>query len=273
MNTPKYKILVFTDLSEACNIALENAVNLSKIIHGSIDVFHVLKPSDIAEYENQFSAMRSIDEERIQKKAKIKALVQKISKKTGVTINASCILGNLKDEAMERIETLNPDIVVLGKRTPSFLNFLGDGFTKFILDTFNGSVLISGKEKIMNPSETMSIGLFNTSMDELSAELAKDLHKYSKNPIKHFYVRSEAETSTHKATENGISYEFENSSNTINSIATYIAKNNIGILCIHSHAKKNKGRFQGLKSNFKQAIEKINTPILIVNNKSTIQLQ
>jgi len=273
MNTPKYKMLVLTDFSEASNAALENAVSLSKIINARIDVFHVLKPSDITEYENQFSAMRAIDEERVKKKAKMKILVREIFKKTGITINGNCILGNLKDETSERIKTLNPDIVVLGKRTPKLINFLGDGFTKFILDTFNGSVLISGKEKIMNPSEAMSIGLFNTSMDELSAELAKDLHKYSKNPIKHFYVRSEAETSTHKATENGISYEFENGSNTMNTIATYVAKNNIGILCINSHTKKNQGRFQGLKSNIKLVIEKINTPILIVNNKSTIQLQ
>ncbi len=272
MNTPKYKLLVLTDFSEACNTALENAVNLSKMINGSIDVFHVLKPSDVAEYENQFSAMRSIDEERVNKKTKLKALVRKISKNTDVKITASCILGNLKDETMERIEALKPDIVVIGKRTQKLINFLGDGFTKFILDTFNGSVLISGKEKVMSPSETMSIGLFNATPDELSLELTKDLRKHTKNPIKQFKVRTDAEKAATIA-ENVITFEFENGSNTMNTIASYVAKNNIGILCINPHEKKSTGRFQGLKSNIKQAIQKINVPILIVNNQTSIQLQ
>ncbi|MBC8756747.1 universal stress protein [Kordia sp. YSTF-M3] len=272
MNTPKYKLLVLTDLSEACNTALENAVNLSKIINGSVEVFHVLKPSDIAEYENQLSAMRSIDEERVNKKAKLKTLVREISKKTGVTITASSILGNLKDETMERIEAVKPDIVVLGKRTQKLINFLGDGFTKFILDTFNGSVLISGKDKIMSPSEAMSIGLFNTTPEELSLELTKDLRKHTKNPIKRFKVRTDAEKAEAIA-ENVITYEFENGSNTMNNIASYVAKNNIGLLCMNPHTKKSTGPFQGLRSNIKQAIQKINVPILIVNNQASIQLQ
>lgn len=274
MSTPKYKLLVLTDFSKACNIALENAVNLSKIIDGSIDIFHVLKPSDVAEYENQLSAMRSIDEERVNKKVQLKTLVRKISKETGININASCTLGNLKNETMERIEKIQPDIVVLGKRSQKWINFLGDGFTKFILDKFEGSVLISGKEKALQPSEVMSLGMFNTTVAELPAVITNDFRKHSKRPMKRFHVRNEKEQATEKVNaENVITYEFESGSNTMDNIAKYVAKNNIGLLCINPHEKKSSGPLHNIESNIKEAIQKINAPILIVNNKPSIQLQ
>lgn len=274
MNTPKYKLLVLTDLSDASNVALENAVNLSKIIDGSIDVFHVLKPSDVSDYENQYSAMHFIDEERAHKKTQLKTLARKISKKEGVLINTSCILGNLKEETLKHIEAVKPDIVVLGKRSKKWVNFLGDSFTKFILDTFEGSVLISGKEKVLQPSEIVSLGMFNTTTDELPVGITSDLRKYSKNPIKRFFIRNEKEQIMRKAAaRNVITYEFENGSNTMNNIAKYVAKNNIGLLCINPNQKKNKGRLRNLKYNIKEAIQKINVPILIVKNKSSIQLQ
>ena len=272
MNTPKYKLLVLTDLSEAGNIALENAVNLSKIINGSIDVFHVLRPSDITEYENQYSAMRSIDEERVSKKVKLKSLIREISKKTAVKINSKSVLGNLKEETMERIEATKPDIIVVGKRSPKLVNFLGDGFTKFILDKFEGSVLISGKKKALSAEEAMSLGMFNTTVEELSLELTKDLRKHTKTPIKQFHVRTETEQAREKM-ENVITYEFDKGSNTMTTIAKYVAKNNIGLLCINPHEKKSPKRFGNLQSNLKEAIQKINVPILIVNNKPSIQLQ
>lgn len=271
MSSPKYKLLVLTDLSEACSTVMENAVNLSTIIDGSIDVFHVLKPSDIATYENQYSAMRSIDEERINKKVKLKTLVRKISKKTGVVINASCILGNLKDEAMERIEATNPDIIVLGKRTPKWVDFLGDNFTKFILENFNGSVLISGKENIVHTNEAMSLGLFNTTTADLPQEITQDLQRRIKNPIKQFHVRTDTEQNLEK-NKNVITYEFESGTSTMDTIATYIAKNNIGLLCMNQQSKEN-SHFKNFKSNIKEAIQKINAPILIIKHKPTIQLQ
>jgi nucleotide-binding universal stress UspA family protein len=209
------------------------------------------------------------------KKAKMKTLAREIAKKFNVNINTSTILGNLKDETLERIEKTNPDIIVLGKRSPKWVNFLGDGFTKFILDEFNGSVLISGKEKAMSASEIMSIGMLNTTADELQVEIAQDLRKHTKSPIKRFSVRSSSEKNIEKTvakTENVITYEFESGTNTMDNIASYVAKNNIGLLCMNQQSRKN-SRLKNFTSNIKEAIHKINVPILIVKNESTIQLQ
>jgi nucleotide-binding universal stress UspA family protein len=271
MNTPKYKLLVLTDLSKASEKVLDNAVNLSKMINGSIDLFHVLKPADIVESENPLLAMYTIDEESYKVKSKLKKLVREISKREDIKVNASFRLGNLKSEVLDQIEAINPDIIVLGKQTSRFMSFLGGGFTKFILKNFNGSVLISGKEKIMSPSEAMSIGLFNTTGDELSLELTKDLQKRIKNPIKQFQMHSALEKNIEKE-KNVITYEFENGTQTIDTIATYVAKNNIGLLCMNQHPQKST-RIQDFKSNVIEAIHKINVPILILRNKSTVQLQ
>ncbi|WP_430411782.1 universal stress protein [Kordia sp.] len=275
MSNPKYKLLVLTDLSKSATKALDNAINLAKIINGSIDVFHVLKPSDIAEYENQYSAMRTIDEERYKTKQKLRTLVREISKRENIKMNASFRLGNLKNEVLDEIESVKPDIIVLGKRPPRFFGFLGDSFTKFILKKFNGSVLISGKNNTINAVEAMSLGLLNTTTADLPQGITTDLRRSIKNPIKQFHVRTETEKNTKKVaskTENVITYEFESNSSTMDNIATYVAKNNIGLLCVNQQSKTN-SRFKNLRTNIKEAIHKINVPILIVKNSSTIQLQ
>ncbi|WP_298426725.1 universal stress protein [uncultured Kordia sp.] len=275
MSNPKYKLLVLTDLSKSSTRALDNAVNLAKIIDGSIDVFHVLKPSDVAEYENQYSAMRTIDEERYSTKHKLRALVREIAKRENIKINASFRLGHLKSEVLDEIESTKPDIIVLGKRTKKLINFLGDSFTKFILKNFNGSVLISGKNTAIHTTEEMSLGLLNTTTADLPQGITADLQRLVKNPIKQFHVRKASEKNSEKAipkAENVITYVFENSSNAMDNIATYVAKNNIGILCVNQQSKTN-SRFKNLKTNIKEAIHKINVPILIVKNSSTIQLQ
>lgn len=268
MSNQKYKLLVLTDLSKSATKAIDNAVNLAKIINGSIDIFHVLKPSDIAEYENQYSAIRTIEEERHKTRNKLRTLVREISQKENIKINANFRLGNLQSEVLDEIESSKPDIIVLGKRTPKLVNFLGDSFTKFILKNFNGSVLISGKENAVHATEAMSLGLLNTTTADLPQGITTELQRRIKNPIKQFHVG----TAPNKKSENVITYEFENNSNVMDNIATYVSKNNIGLLFINHQTKEN-SLFKNITSNIKEAIHKINVPILIVKNSPTIQLQ
>jgi nucleotide-binding universal stress UspA family protein len=272
MNVPKYKLLVLIDLSEAGTIALENAVNLSKIIGGSIEVFHVIKSSSIKEHENQHTTMRNIDEVRVQKKAQLKEIARTVAKKSNAIIRTNCVLGNLKDETLARIKAVQPNIIVLGKRPRKWIDFLGDNFTRFIVKSFKGSVLISGKEASFRPSEIRSLGMLNTTAAELPTDMANDLQKYLKKPIKRFSIHTEGQTMQDTA-ENVITFAFENGSNTMNHIANYVAKNDIGLLCFNPHNKKASGRLKSLKSNIKGAVRKFNVPILIVNSSSSIQLQ
>ncbi|MEM6686020.1 MAG: universal stress protein [Bacteroidota bacterium] len=274
MSTPKYKLLVLTDFSKTCQVALENAVNLSKIIGGSIAMMHVLKPSDIAKSESQFTTMRSMDEMRIRKKSQLKTIAKDVATKFNISVTTHCVLGNLKEEVTAHIQQLRPDIIVLGKRKPKFIKLAGDSFTKFVINTFECSVLISGREKALRSSEIASLGMLNTTADELPLEMANDLRKHLTNPIKRFYVYNDtAATSAKKSPEDVVTFEFENGSNAMNHIAKYVAKNNIGLLCFNPHPKKNSKRLRSLTSNIRDAIQNIHVPILIVNNKSTIQLQ
>jgi len=189
-------------------------------------------------------------------------------------MNASFRLGNLKNEVLDEIENSKPDIIVLGKRTPSFLKILGDSFTNFILKNFNGSILISGKDNALNTTEALSLGLLNTTTADLPKGITTDLQRSIKNPIKQFHVRAKSEENAERTiakVENVITYEFENSSNAIDNIAAYVAKNNIGLLCMNQQQKTN-SRLKSLKTNIKEAIYKINVPILIVKNSSAVQL-
>lgn len=291
MKTPilrsKYRMLVLMDLSKASYAALQNAVNLAKLIDGSIEVFHVKSPTDVVKHENQISAMWAIDKERSTAKKKLEALVNNVADQENIPIIYNFIFGNVKHEVKEHIKKTNPDIVVMGKRKQKLVNFIGDGLTQYVLNNYNGGVFITGKDTIITPHDNLSLGFFNETGTEKSIQITEDLKRQSKNPVKLFYLRKNtvANISETKRTQpekestakNTITYEFEEGTNAIHGIISYISKNNIELLCMDrgNHEKNTIGSFNRMTSNIKEAINKINVPILVLNNQpmsNTIKL-
>ena len=78
MKNNKYKILVLSDLKKSTSATLKTAVSLAKMIDGEIEFFHVKKPIDIVEKENQLSAIRTINENHTLIRKKIEKLLRKM---------------------------------------------------------------------------------------------------------------------------------------------------------------------------------------------------
>ncbi len=124
-----YKILVLSDLKSSSKSTINSAVSLAKMIGGTVDLFHVKTPSEVVLRENQLSAIRSINEQHHKIRNKINELITPITEENEIPINYKFEIGNVKNEIGKYIKETQPDIIVLGKRKPKQLNFIGDSIT------------------------------------------------------------------------------------------------------------------------------------------------
>ncbi|WP_457618304.1 universal stress protein [Lutibacter sp.] len=272
MTETKYKLLVLIDLSKTSYVTLKNAVNLAKVIGGSVELFHVKSLTNIVKNENQISAMRSLDEEYNVSKKKLQSLINLILKEDNISIKFDFSFGNVKNEIKHHIEKVKPDIIVLGKRKQKVFNFLGEDITQFLLNKYFGVILIAGEDKNLKSDGGISIGFYSDTLNDYNMEITKDLSKKAASPIKFFKVRKRFTVCTTnevvtrlKSTYNGknvVEYEFEESTE---ALVNFVSKNKIGLLCLGRGRNKKSwiDKFIGEISGVNKEIGKLKAPLLI----------
>ncbi|TXE16315.1 hypothetical protein ES692_13405 [Psychroserpens burtonensis] len=157
MKSNKYKILVLSDLKQTASLALGYAANVSQEIDADVEVFYVKKATEVIETESPLSAIRIISEVCRQTEKKIKDLVSPISKENDVDIKTTFAFGNIKNEIENRINSSQPDIIVLGERKQKRFNFLGDNITDFVYKNYNGVVLVATENEFLDSKGKLSI--------------------------------------------------------------------------------------------------------------------
>ncbi|WP_299256299.1 universal stress protein [uncultured Aquimarina sp.] len=278
----KYQLLVLIDLTKKSYTALKNAINLAKVMRGTIEVFHVSPPADVVKYENQLSAMRAISEIHTTTEKKLQDLILEISEEENVAITYKFTFGNVKNEIHNYIQKTNPDIVVIGKREKKIINFLEDGVTKFLLKKHSGIIMIAGNERTIQSNSNISLGFYNNNnnvIDKNTIQFVKDLHEQPRKPIKFFSIRKRSAAEKAKLTisriktacnlMNAVEYEFEESPYSINGLTTYVSKNNVELLCMgrFSDTKGWLNRLINRKSSMGNVIEKLNISLLVTGGK------
>jgi len=141
-----YNLLVLSDFTKTSDTALKKAIDIAKVINGTIQLFHVSRSVDIVKYENQISALRTINEKCFSIRKKLKDLADAIAEKENIKITYDFTIGNVKNEIQKRIKKTNPDIVIIGKRKKTFMDFLKGGLTKFLLHRHPEIILIAGED-------------------------------------------------------------------------------------------------------------------------------
>ncbi len=233
MKKRTYKIVVLSDLNNVTDRMLKNTVKFAKIIHGEITIFNIKRPTEIVDIDNQLSAMRSINTEHSAIDRQLSELIAPISKSQEIDIKYSFVFGNIKDEISNYIKEHSPDIIVLGRRKYKPLSFIGDGITEFVLETFDGPVLIASGEHDLEPGEKLSFGVLNDSGHSMNLEFAVDLMSHVLKPIKSFKFVKNSNASKNKTLSQNkevIEYVFEYSDGAINSLSKYISKNKVDLL-------------------------------------------
>lgn len=147
MKKNKTKVLVLLDLN-ATNLEelLNYTAKISEHIDTECEFFTVKKPTEIIDTDSQLSAMRSINRNSVVVHNKIKSIIEPLTDVLDTNIKTSFAFGNVKTEIKNRVNQVNPDIIILGKREPKVFNLIGDNITDFLLYNCNAKVLIASNE-------------------------------------------------------------------------------------------------------------------------------
>lgn len=265
-NRKRYKIVVLSDLDKSSVTILKSSVGLAKMIKGDIEVFHVKKPSDIVDSENQLSAMRDINSSKKSVDKKIQKLIRPIQEENSMNIPYSFVFGNVKNEIEAFIKESQPDIIVLGERKSKTFNLVGDGITEFILNSYNGVVMINTKRDVIKPDKEFTLGALNSSKPFLQFEFAEDLIRHTQKPLKSFKIIKNsgiAREASKPKDDRTIEYVFEHSDATIKNLSNYLSKNNINLLSIDRERKDPDNGQELMMPDINGVIGRLNTNILI----------
>lgn len=272
----KYRLLVLIDQSKSSYTALRNAVNLAKVIDAGIEVLYVKSPMQVVRYDNQIAVMRTLDEERIASKMAMRKLVDTVSDIENIPAIYSFTFGNVIAEIQNHITKTQPDIVVIGKRKPKIVNFLGDGLTSYLLKHHKGEILISGSDKNLTSYHNVSLGFLNDISINNEVEIVQDLKKHTCKPLKLFKIKktniqSKKQTTISKfkeqaKAENTVIFEFEEGADNSDSVSKYIEKNKLGLLCVRREVEWKPSKPIGFNNKTQQTINKTDVPVLILAN-------
>ena len=263
MKNGNYKILVLSDLNKTASTTLKSSVSLANMINAKIELFHVKKFIDIVDRDNQLSAIRTLNEEHNTTKKAIEALVNTISSDYNVNIGFSYSFGKIKEEIKKQIESVKPDIIVLGQRNSSPLQLIGDSVTRFILKEFKGVIMIAANENALIPNKKMSLGVFNDSNKIFESKFSQDLITHSESPLKSFKIINSQTQSNNIALEteeNKIEYVFEQNDNAMTTLSSYLLKNKINLLCVDRDSSKTKNRAE---TSLREVVSKLNVSLLV----------
>ncbi|MCT4628485.1 universal stress protein [Winogradskyella sp.] len=261
MKNKRYKILVLSDLKSSTDSAIKNTIELAKIIDGDIEFFNVTKPTDVVNSESQLSAKRNINRQSINIDKKIKQLLEPILVDNTIKINSRSTIGNVKNEIQKRIDELQPDIVVLGRRKSKSVNLIGDKVTEFILKNYKGAIMIASRDNVIDSKAQLSLGALNSFEGTLNKSVTKALIDNAEAPLKAFKIGDFTMSSTNEVdTNNGvIEYVFEDNADVVNTLSGYVSKNKIDLLCLDRGVKSSK------TTNFtKGIINKVEASLLII---------
>ncbi|KQC29100.1 universal stress protein [Flagellimonas eckloniae] len=251
-NPSKYRLSVLMDLSNTSEAVLTNAVQLAKIINGTVEVFFVKTPVDVVKYDNQLSAMRAINEDRRDSKAKVTKIAEEVSESESYPISVQMTYGNIKNKLKEYVADAKPDILVLSKKKSRFIKSINDKVNVLIMDEGHN----------FHSFEDISLGVF----DDLKGsdfEIINDLKGQSSAPVRIFSIKdSQMEHKEKTDLENTVSYVFSEGAHALDAIASYVDRTNTKLLCI---PKTSKGELSFQSGNAKQVIRKLNVPVLIMS--------
>lgn len=270
MKNKKYKILLLSDLKSSTESILKTTMNLAQIIGADVNLFHVKKPIDVVKKESQLSAMRTINRDHTVTYKAIKDLVFPYQDTRDVTIKTAFALGNVKNEIKEHIEKVNPDLVVIGKRKSNPLKFIGDKITDFVMDNYQGAILIATDANVIRSNKDLSLGVFNLSENSLENKITKELVNQAQVPLKSFrLVKKVADTkqTSHSTDTATVEYVFEQNDNTVKNLSNYLIKNNINLLLLDRMQSNVKTESGLLKSEMKQIINNMNVSMLLPGNE------
>ena len=274
----EYDFLVLTDFSDASYIALKYAISLAKLIKSTIHVCHVANPEKIVENDNSLMAIRDIELESKKVEKKIGAIVEIVTAE-GINVIPYYSIGNIIGEFKERIDVINPDVVILGKKK-SNLNLSGK-ITSYLMNEYAGSLLIVEEESEFKSDTKISLGCNNNTLNEYDPSLLFSLDGQTKNPLTLLNVKKPNNSNEEiiipqtwwkscNEINRDVQFEYENDDTIVSGLLKHISSNNIELLCIGKGKSRNfiQRMTSSSSTTVPNVINKVRIPILVLGANS-----
>ena len=274
----EYDFLVLTDFSDASYRALKYAISLAKLIKSTIHVCHVANPEKIVENDNALMAIRDIESESKKIKKKIGAIVEIVTTE-GINVIPHYSIGNIIGEFKDRIDVINPDIVILGKKknNPN----LSGKMTSYLINEYTGSLLIVDEETEFKSDTKISIGCNTNTLDRYDPSLLFSLDRQTKASISLLNIKNSNDSlekidipitwrkSSNEIDQN-VKVEHENDSSIADGLLKHIFTNKISLLCVGKGKPKNfmQRLIPSHSSTISEIVTKVHIPILMLGANS-----
>ncbi len=244
-------ILALVDLDQQAENLVTVASNITKKLRGTLKVLHAKGPLNVIRRENQLSAKKELYEDLRTTQGQLASLVKRFSKTAAYEV----VYGNVKHSILETVARMQPDIIVLGKRSKKLGGFVGDRVTDAILTSNStASVLIVDERQPIPGSGVLSIGV-------LKGEEAADygvlgaLLEDNSERINYFSIEQQAQAVPVVSQEGHNHYVFSSGTNAMDNLVSYTAKTNTQLFCIP----------KGMQAQFpKKKLHKFKTNVLLV---------
>ncbi|CAM3443759.1 hypothetical protein ZORO111903_02790 [Zobellia roscoffensis] len=270
MRRNRYKIAVFSDLTDSMLSLLKSSVSLAQMIDGEIEVFNVTKPTKIIGKDNQLSAIRTINREYILTDKRMRGIVSPISEDYNVPINYTSTFGNVKTEIARYLSENEPDVIVLGRKKIKPFNTINDRITNFVLGTFKGSVMIVPETNSLEPGKKIGIGMLNCSGESYNSPFSETLFTHANSPLKSFNLIDGSKPQPQPYQFLGrktVNYVFDYNQNTIKTLPTYLSMSNIDLLFVERKRKENDNTTD--VANMYDTAKKLGVTLMVAGEKRT----
>ena len=270
----EYDFLVLTDFSDASYIALKYAISLAKLIKSTIHVCHVGNPEKIVENDNPLMAIRDIELESKKVEKKIGAIIEIVTAE-GINVIPHYSIGNIIGEFKDRIDVINPDLVIIGKKKKNLM--LSGKITSYLMNEYKGSLLIVGEESEFQIDTKICLGCNNNTLNQYDPSILYLLDKQITAPLTLLNIKKPNDSdelinipqiwreSCNEVGRN-IKIEHENDSSIAEGLLKHIPNNKISLLCVGKGKPKNffQRLISGHSSTISEIVNKVHIPILVL---------
>ena len=132
----KNNIVVLINLDKPQPNIILNSINIARSMNATVTFLYVKKGTDVVKNENHISAVKTLTSTHMKIDRKMRELLDPFHQSTDTEIRSKIAIGNVKNHIKQHLESLNPDLVILGKRSKKTLPWDGDRLTQFVVNSY-----------------------------------------------------------------------------------------------------------------------------------------
>ena len=260
----KNNIVVLINLDKPQPNIVQNSINVANSINAAVTFLYVKKATEAVQNENHISAIKTLTDTHMRIDGKMRELLEPFQQTTETELRSKIAIGNVKYHIEKHLNDINPDLVILGKRSKKILPWEGDRLTEFVVNKFQGPVMISSTDQVLELNEQLSLGLLSTTGTDSPKGFVSDLLKISSKPVKSFRIVNKTGESElpRPMPFKTVEYAFDPGDDAVKNLSKYVLRNNVNLLFL-DRDQVTKGNRKTSSTNMNEVINQLPSSLLL----------